>query len=163
MTRGRWSLLRALALLAAVALAMALLWPAACPLGIAHAQSLLSGLLGLSGWLIRGISQVVAASLGLVSGTVTTLAGAVVDVTALLSATTQCSGRLCINLDLVAKTHPDLPDANAKVLLWSPKIANTSAGNEYDPSTKDWESVRENYQQFDGPFIQSYIAGRRRK
>ncbi|GLC63932.1 hypothetical protein PLESTF_000100100 [Pleodorina starrii] len=126
---------RVLALLAVSMLATAILWPhAGCPVRLAEGAGLLS-------WLLTGITQTVAGTLGLVDGTVTTVTGLVVDVTALLSAPTQCSGQLCIDMQLAGKNHPDMASVNARVLLWSPKVANTTAGDEYDPRTKDWASV----------------------
>ncbi|KAG2484888.1 hypothetical protein HYH03_016369 [Edaphochlamys debaryana] len=91
----------------------------------------------------RGIGATTAAALGLVGGTVTTVTGVVVDVTAYLSNTTQCSGRLCIDVQAYANSHPTLPvvELNARVLLWSPKVSTVKAGQEYNPRDKDWASV----------------------
>lgn len=65
----------------------------------------------------------------------------VVDVTAYLSQPVQCSGSVCVKLDDYDQSHSDLADVNAKVLLWSPKVAHVTAGKTYDPRGKDWVSV----------------------
>eukprot|EP00198_Chlamydomonas_reinhardtii_P001276 XP_001690611.1 predicted protein [Chlamydomonas reinhardtii] len=127
--------------LAAVALAVLLagLLPS-CPVRTVDAQ-LLSGLTGILGTLLNGVSSTLAATLGLVGGTVTTVTGVVVDVTAYLSQPVQCSGSVCVKLDDYDQSHSDLADVNAKVLLWSPKVAHVTAGKTYDPRGKDWVSV----------------------
>ncbi len=42
-----------------------------------------------------------------------------------------------------SKAHPEhkAGEAQAKVVLWGPKLQGTKEGNEYDPRTKDWASV----------------------
>ncbi|KAG2440722.1 hypothetical protein HXX76_003579 [Chlamydomonas incerta] len=128
--------------------------PGPCPIRIRGAEAgVLGSLVGsvltsatttLSG-LITGISASVATSLGLVVNggvaTVTTVIGVQVDVTAYLNQTWQCSGPLCIDVYAQLNNHGDVADVNAKVLLWSPKVSNVTAGKEYDPRTKDWASV----------------------
>ncbi|KAG2440724.1 hypothetical protein HXX76_003581 [Chlamydomonas incerta] len=134
--------LRGLSLaLAAVALAVlvASLLPS-CPLRAVDAQ-LLSGLTGIVGTLLNGVSSTLAATLGLVDGTVTTVTGLLLDVTSYLAQPVQCSGSVCVNMADYNQSHTDLADVNARVLLWSPKVSNVSAGQKYDPRTKDWVSV----------------------
>ncbi|KAG2484027.1 hypothetical protein HYH03_017117 [Edaphochlamys debaryana] len=48
-----------------------------------------------------------------------------------------------MDVDAYAASHPNLPvaDINARVLLWSPKVPKTKAGDGYDPRGKDWASV----------------------
>ncbi|KAG2441979.1 hypothetical protein HYH02_009772 [Chlamydomonas schloesseri] len=133
-----WSLY-ALAV-ATLALLVASLLPGPCPLRATSAQ-LVSALTGIATTLLGGVSSTLATTLGLVDGTVTTVTGVVVDVTELLTRPVQCSGSYCVNLELYSDTHPDLADTNARVLLWSPKLINVTAGREYDPRTKDWVSV----------------------
>ncbi|EFJ51493.1 hypothetical protein VOLCADRAFT_87571 [Volvox carteri f. nagariensis] len=137
--------------LAAAALVVALLWSPVCPVMFARGQRVagnvgsfeevtIADVIGKD-WLLTGISTPEAQKLGLVDGTVTTVTGDVVDMSSKLSAPTQCSGRLCVDLQQYAADHPELADINARVLLWRPKLVGTIAGNLYDPSTKDWASV----------------------
>ncbi|KAG2484028.1 hypothetical protein HYH03_017118 [Edaphochlamys debaryana] len=133
---------------AALAIAIVLpAWPGIPgPLPGADAQllgSLIGAVTTTTSILLGGISNTLATSLGLVGNTVTTVTGLVVDVTSYLSNSTQCSGRWCVDVKAYAEAHnkTQVNELNARVLLWSPKASNVTAGKEYDPRGKDWASV----------------------
>ncbi|KAG2484026.1 hypothetical protein HYH03_017116 [Edaphochlamys debaryana] len=69
--------------------------------------------------------------------------GANAQVATYLRTSMQCSGRWCLDVDAYAASHPDLPVAeiDARVMMWSPKMPKSEAGDKYDPQDKDWASV----------------------